>query len=109
MAKNETNYEKGYALIHEANISNEKIETIKKIIKQYDNNKKFSEMDYWEIESKIRSEIPSITQLKVKIVMNGLYWEGFYKDVLGQMQAPAELEEIQIDYQKNKQGKKNEK
>ena len=104
MAKNGTNYEKGYALIHEANIDTKKIKTIKIIIKQYAKNKQFSEMNYWEIESKIRSEIPSITQLKVKTVMNGLYWEGIFQDVLGQMQAPAELEEIQRDYQNNRQG-----
>ena len=93
-------YEKGYSILHEAKVKNNDIETIKEIINEYSNNYLYSEIDYWQIEMKIRDKIPSISIFQVKTVLEGLYWQGHFIDILGQMKAPAELLNIQEDYNK---------
>jgi hypothetical protein len=93
-------YEKGYAILNEAKVKNDDIETIKEIINEYSNNFSYSEIDYWQIERKIRDKIPSITIFQVKTVLEGLYWQGHFTDILGQMKAPTELLNIQEDYDK---------
>jgi len=94
-------YEKGYAILHNVEVDSEIIEKIKNMISEYSSRKPYSSIHYGEIETKIRSELTQLTPLNIKTIMCGLYWQGCCQEILGEIQAPAELEEIQIDYNKS--------
>jgi len=94
-------YEKGYDILHNVKVDDEIIEKIKNIINEYSSIKPYSTINYWEIETKIKSELTQLIPLQIKNIMRGLYWQGCCQKLLGEIQAPAELEEIQIDYKGN--------
>ncbi len=96
-------HEKGYAILHNVEVDAETIEEIKNIINEYSSTKPYSTISYWDIETKIRIELTQLILLQIKTIMCGLYWQGCCQEILGEIQAPAELEEIQIDYKKTKE------
>jgi|TARA_Y100000310_G_scaffold343990_1_gene454405 hypothetical protein len=85
------------------NISDYEIEVTCDILDEYWNNKElesnnFKDVDYLEIEMKIRNMLSTNDWNRVKFILIHIYWTNRYQPLLANMKSTSEFWEIRKDY-----------
>ena len=89
------------------NISDYEIEVSCDVLDEYWNNKElksnnFKDVDYLEIEVKIRNILSTNNWNRVKFILIHIYWTNRYQPLLANMKSTSEFWQISQDYQSQK-------
>jgi len=94
------------------NISDYEIEETYSVLDEYWNNKElkkneYKDVDYTEIELKIRRKLNTNDWNRVKQIIISIYWDGYYQQLIANMnRSTSEFHQIKRDYsEKSKEGK----
>ena len=88
------------------NISDYEVEEICNILNEYWNNKdlkknEYKDVDYIEIEIKVRHQLNTNNWNRVKQILISIYWDGYYQQLIAKMsRSPREFYQVKKDYLK---------
>ncbi|MEK0371019.1 MAG: hypothetical protein QQN55_07690 [Nitrosopumilus sp.] len=86
------------------NISDYEIEVTCNVLNEYWDNRElekneYKDVDYMDIEMKIRHKLSTNDWNRVKFILIHIYWDGYYQQLLANMESPLEFLGIKRDYE----------